>query len=478
MIVTVAAPQTALGASPSPSPSPSLDGSRPGDFHELLAALLQPSALVELAVFACCLLASAVVVWALRRAYRADVPTGSDAAAAGQAPEAVGAVTQARRPTVWLGEGLVDGVLFPLVALLLALLARWVLKAYWPSAVFRVVVPVLVSLAVIRLVVRVLQASFPNSGSVRVAERSLSWLAWVAVVGWVTGILPAVMQELEGIQWKLGSTAVSVRALLEGAFNVLLVLTLVLWLSSVVEARLLKGATANLSARKMAANLLRSVLLFVGLMFALSAAGIDLTALGVLGGALGVGLGFGLQKLAANYVSGFVILAEGAMRIGDLVKVDGFEGRISDITTRYTVISATNGREAIVPNEMMITQRVENSSLADPRVQLATSVTVAYGTDLEALRPALESVMAQVPRVLSEPAPMVLLSAFAADGLELQLMFWIADPHNGSGNVRSDVNVALLALLGSRGIEIPYPQRVIRRPEAYLESSTQQVLEP
>ncbi len=413
----------------------------PGDLREWLAALLQPSALVELGVLALCLLASAFVVSALRRALPAASP----------------------RPSVWLGERVVDGVLFPVVALLLALLARWILKAYWPSAVFRVVVPVLLSLAVIRLVARVLQASFPNSGFVRVAERSVSWLAWLAVVGWVTGILPAVMQELEGIQWKIGSTSVSVRALIEGSINVLLVLTLVLWLSSVAESRLLKGATANLSARKMAANLLRTLLLLVGLMLALSAAGIDLTALGVLGGALGVGLGFGLQKLAANYVSGFVILAEGAMRIGDLVKVDGFEGRISDITTRYTVISAANGRESIVPNEMMTTQRVENSSLADPRVQLATTVTVAYDTDLDALRPALERVVAQVPRVLPAPAPLVLLSAFAADGLELQVMFWVSDPNNGTSNVRSDVNLAIFALLGSSGIEIPYPQRVIRR---------------
>jgi hypothetical protein len=119
--------------------------------------------------------------------------------------------------------------------------------------------------------------------------------------------------------------------------------------------------------RKMAANALRALLLLVGLMFALSAAGIDLTALGVLGGALGVGIGLGLQKLAANYVSGFVILAERSMRIGDMVKVDGFEGRITDITTRYTVIRALNGREAIVPNEMMITQRVENSLAGRPQ---------------------------------------------------------------------------------------------------------------
>ena len=211
--------------------------------------------------------------------------------------------------------------------------------------------------------------------------------------------------------------------------SAVLVLMLALWVSAALEARLLAGATDNLSIRKMAANALRAVLLFVGLMFALSAAGIDLTALGVLGGALGVGIGFGLQKLAANYVSGFVILAERSMRIGDLVKVDNFEGRITDISTRYTVIRALNGRESIVPNEMMITQRVENASLADTKVAVTTDVQVAYGTDLDGADAAH-----RWPRWLAcracwpTPRPAVLLTAFAADGLNLRVAFWIGDP--------------------------------------------------
>ena len=236
-----------------------------------------------------------------------------------------------------------------------------------------------------------------------------------------------------------------------------------LWVSAALEQKLLEGATDNLSIRKMAANALRAVLLFVGLMFALSAAGIDLTALGVLGGALGVGIGFGLQKLAANYISGFVILAERSMRIGDVVRVDNFEGRITDITTRYTVIRALNGRESIVPNEMLITSRVENSSLADPKVLLQTVVQVAYGTDLATLMPQLVTAILAVPRVLADPAPAVQLSAFASDGLELTVLFWIADPENGQGNVRSQANLAILRTLNEAGVEIPFPQRVMRQ---------------
>jgi small-conductance mechanosensitive channel len=151
------------------------------------------------------------------------------------------------------------------------------------------------------------------------------------------------------------------------------------------------------------------------------------------------------------------------VRIGDMVTVDGFEGRITDINTRYTVIRALSGKESIVPNEMLIVQRVENSSLADPKVLLSTVVQVAYGTDVEPLMAEFARTVAAVPRVLAEPAPAARLTNFAADGLELTTFFWIADPENGGVNVRSDVNLAILRLLNERGIEIPYPQRVVRQ---------------
>jgi len=255
-----------------------------------------------------------------------------------------------------------------------------------------------------------------------------------------------------------------------------IVLVLALWLSAAIESHLIKGAAANnLSLRKIAASATRAFLLFVGLLLALSAAGIDLTALSVLGGAIGVGLGFGLQKIAANYISGFVILAERSLRIGDMVKVDNFEGRITDIRTRYTVIRSLGGREAIVPNEMLITSRVENASLADPGVQISSSVQVAYGTDVRALVAKLEAAMLKVPRVLTDPGPGVTLNAFEADGMNLGLSFWVRDPENGQGNVKSEVLLAVLDVLNAEGVEIPFPQRVmhmIAKPAAFGSDDT------
>jgi small-conductance mechanosensitive channel len=412
------------------------------DLRALLAALTHPTALAEAAV----LLAVLLLAWGIVRLLRGAQP---------------------RPGSIWFGEGVVDGVLFPLLALGLAALARGALQlAGVPSAVFVLALPILGSLALIRIGVRVLRVAFPRSPLVRAIERTLSWLVWAWLALWLTGLLPLLLDELDTVRWKVGNGHVTARSVLEGAVTAALVLVVALWISAAIEARLLKvddSATANLSLRKIAANAVRALLLFVGLLMALSAAGIDLTALSVLGGAVGVGIGFGLQKLAANYVSGFVILAERSLRIGDVVKVDNFEGRITDINTRYTVIRALNGREAIVPNELLITQRVENASLADPNLLVSTTLQVAYGTDLDALFPQLEAAVRTVPRVLQQPPPSVQLQGFGADGLDLAVNFWIADPHNGQGGVRSDVNLQLLRTLNTLGIAIPYPQRVLHR---------------
>ncbi|MFM7534085.1 MAG: mechanosensitive ion channel family protein [Rubrivivax sp.] len=370
------------------------------------------------------------------------------------------------RPGLLFGRSVVDGVLFPALLLLLVLVARWAVSAFMPVGLLRLAVPLLLSLLVIRIGAGVLRAALPGSRAVRITERTLSWVVWLGLVLWVTGVLPLVASALEQVTWTLGGTPVSVLAIVSGAFSAATVLVIALWVSTAIEERLLAGVGPSgeaLSLRKIAANATRALLLFVGVLLALSAAGIPLGALGVLGGAIGVGIGFGLQKLAANYVSGFVILAERSLRIGDLVKVENFEGRITDIHTRYTVISALNGRESIVPNELLIAQRVENASLADPRLMLQTTVTVAYGTDLEALMPELVQAVQAVPRVVPEPGPSVQLASFGADGLELAIPFWIADPENGQGNVRSEVNRAILRTLVARGVEIPYPQRVVRQ---------------
>ena len=411
------------------------------DFEGWINAFTQTSVLIELAALAVC----ALLAWALVRGLRR-------------------ALGQDDTRSIWFGRRNVDGVLFPLMLLCLAFVARDVLSKFVSVALLKVAIPVLVSLLVIRVGVKVLQAAFPQSKWVRPLEQTISWLVWLIMVLWVSGLLPVVLLELEQIGWKVGNSHLTLRNMLEGAITAGAVLIFTLWLSAGIEARVLRDATGGeLSLRKAISNAARAALMFVGLIIALSSVGIDLTALSVLGGAVGVGIGLGLQKLAANYVSGFVILTERSMRIGDNVRVDGFEGLITQINARYTVIRSLTGRESIVPNEMLIINRVENLSLADTMVYQSTVVSVGYDSDVEQVQALLLQAALDQPRVLREPGPLIQLSNFGVDGLEFTVGYWINDPEAGQGGLKSDINLAILAALRSNHIEIPYPQRVIHQ---------------
>jgi small-conductance mechanosensitive channel len=409
------------------------------DLEAWLRALAAPAALTELGVLGLCV----GLAWLLTRLLGSGLGQGG-------------------HKSVLFGRRTFDGVLFPLVLLGLAMLARALLVRWLPLAVFKIAIPVLLALLAIRLAVKVLQAAFQQTPLVLRLERSISWLAWGAMVLWVSGLLPVLLDELDQISWKMGEARMSLRTLIEGGLTAALMLVLALWISAVIEARLLRSASGGeLSLRLALSNATRALLVFIGLLFALSALGMDLTALSVLGGALGVGLGFGLQKLAASYISGFVILAERSLRIGDNVRLDNFEGRITRINARYSVILSLTGREAIVPNEMLISSRVENLSLANAQVWQSTVVSVAYSSDVDLVMALMLQAALSQARVLREPAPSLALSNFGADGLEFTLGYWLADAENGTLNLRSLVNLEILRLFRQRGIEIPLPQRVL-----------------
>ena len=417
------------------------------DFEGWLAAFSQPTVALELATLVGCVL----LAWALVRALR----------------QAVG---RAER-SIWFGRKDIDGVLFPLLLLCLGFGARAVLDRYINIAVLDVAVPVLLALVAIRTGVKVLQIAFSQARWVRALEQTISWLAWLAMVLWVSGVLPALLNALDQISWKVGNSHLSVRNIIEGLLTAGVVLIITLWMSAGIEARLLRSATGGeLSLRKALSNATRALLLFVGLIVALSAVGIDLTALSVLGGALGVGIGLGLQKLAASYVSGFVILTERNLRIGDFVKVENFEGVITEINARYTVVRGPTGRESIVPNEMLLSTRVENLSLADAVVAQTTQVLVAFDSDADKVMDLLKSAALAQARVLKDPAPSVQLSQFGAEGLEFTLVYWINDLHNGQGNLRSDVNLAVLQALREHRIVIAVPAPRASPPTASAQS--------
>jgi small-conductance mechanosensitive channel len=409
------------------------------ELQELWLDLQSPAIALELIGLVACLLLSGLMSWALGR----RLASGT---------------------SILFGQRLIDGVLFPVLALMTTYGLKLGLVKFQHVPVLKVVLPVLVSLVVIRLIARVLAAVFPLSRSARLIEQVVSWLAWGLAVLWVTGLLAPLMDELDGLFFSVGKTRISVTHVIEVVLTSSLVLVLALWLSATLEQRVLSRAFDDLSMRKVAANSLRVLLLVIGTLFALSSLGFDLTALSVLGGALGVGIGFGLQKLAANYVSGFVILLERSLRIGDFVRVDGFEGRVTDIKTRYTLVRASNGSESVVPNELLLTQRVENLSLESRHLLQTCTYWVGLESDVTQVQALLLQAALSAERVLPDPLPQPLLAEVAPQGLRFTLNFWMDDPVNGQSLTRSRVNIAVLNALRDAGVLlVKSPQEVVLR---------------
>lgn len=211
------------------------------------------------------------------------------------------------------------------------------------------------------------------------------------------------------------------------------------------------------SSKVVLARMSRAVLILVAVLFSLSLAGLDLTVLSVFGGALGVGLGLGMQRIASNYVSGFIILLERSLTIGDPITLDKYSGRVARINTRYTVLRGNDGTQTLLPNEMLITGVVLNQSSTNRNVRAVTRLTVAYDSELSTVMPLLQALPLGVPRVLDEPAPNVLLNAFTPDGYELEVGFWLGDPENGQGGPISEVNKKIHAFVRTGEIKLGYP---------------------
>jgi len=358
--------------------------------------------------------------------------------------------------------------LLPPVAIWLALtIAQAVLRPAIGIGLLEVAAKVFAALAVARGLTFLVRRGFPGSVFLASFERGISLLIWGVFVLEITDVLPQLAERLDAITLPLGRQPVSVLAIVYGAFMVVFTLLVALWLGSVIESRLSRAESLHSSLRVALSRLFRSLLVLIGVLIALQLVGLDLTVLSVFGGALGVGLGFGLQKIASNYMSGFIVLLERSVRIRDFVTIDGFYGEVKMLTTRYIVLRALDGREAIIPNEKLITDTVINHSYTDPRIRVATSVQVEYDCDIDRAKEILVAAARAHPRVLEEPPPLALLARFADSGIELELGFWIRDPENGTGGVRGEVNHAIWQAFVAAGIEFAYPHqdiRIVRAP--------------
>ena len=363
------------------------------------------------------------------------------------------------------GSGSLKRIAFPLIALLLVVILRKVLAAlHWEHlSLLHLAGPLLVSLALARMFAYVLRRVLPQGLFLTSFERVVTIVIWFGVILHLTGFADPVIEALEQMSIPVGKQKLDLWMLVHGTVTVGVTLLVALWIASLIESRLMAAEKLDANLREVMARLAKAVLAVIALLSSLSLVGIDVTALSVFSGALAVGLGFGLQKIAANYVSGFIILLDRSIRLGNLVAVDATTtGTVSQITTRYTVLKMLTGTEVIIPNEYLVSNIVRNLSFSDTRVRVAVNVQVSYKTDLDQAMQLMIDAARQQERVLSDPEPAVMLTDFADSGINLELGFWIPDPEAGTGGVRSDINLAIWKAFRENGIEIPYPQREVR----------------
>jgi small-conductance mechanosensitive channel len=364
-----------------------------------------------------------------------------------------------------LGVESFSNVLSPFLALLLIIGVKILLAQHHHINLLRLAIPLVASFVLIRLGSYILRRIFARTESAGSAlllfERVFAILVWIGVALYITGAWPEISRWMEELFVPVGRYKISLLVIAQAVLSVAVTLVLALWIGALLEERLMRMSGMHSSLQTVVARLSRALLILIAILLSLSLVGIDLTVLSVFGGALGVAIGLGLQKIISSYVSGFVILLERSLAIGDMVTINNYYGRVTKINARYTVIRNLDGVETVVPNDMLISGAVQNYSLSDHDMRLASQLTIGYRSDLEAVLTLLQKTVATVARVSDAKQPTAVLLKFGSDGLELEVGFWITDPENGRGNVLSDVNRAIWNALSLHNIEIPYPQREI-----------------
>lgn len=336
----------------------------------------------------------------------------------------------------------------------------WVLFHH-KAHVLWVLSALLLWMAVIRCFSATLRQAMPVGRLERTTEHFVAFFLWLGFASWAIGFDEVVMDWLQSVTFHIGRSRLDLLTILNAILWVSLIVVGALWVSRLIESKVMSLKHVDVSLRIVVSKIARTGLLVVAVLIALPVVGIDLTVLSVFGGALGVGLGFGLQKIASNYVSGFIILLDRSIRLGDRLMVDNRVGYVTKITSRYVVLKGLDGSEALIPNDFMVSNTVINQSYSDKSIWTSVPIQIAYSSDLEfALKLLREA--GEHPRILTSPGPYPYVVAFAASGINLELGFWVADPENGLMSLKSDVNLAIWRLFKQNNIDIPFPQQDIR----------------
>ena len=351
-------------------------------------------------------------------------------------------------------------VLFPLTALLLILVSRGILHAYkQPAQLLNIAVPLLLSFAGIRFLIYILRKSFKPSPLLKAWENIISISIWVVVALYLLDLLSPIRESMQSVGFKLGQGQITLLSIVESILYIAIFFTFALWFASTVERYLRASTILNASLKVALAKFIKFLVITFAILIGLDTAGIDLTALAVFGGALGVGLGFGLQRITSNFISGFILLFDKSIKPGDVISIGDKFGWVQELRARYIVVRDRDGVDTLIPNENLVTTDVINWSYSDRNVRLKCPISISYNDDPEQAMQLMVEAAQITSRVLSDPAPVARLLKFGDNGIELECRVWINDPQQGINNVRSELNLNMWRKFREAGITIPFPQR-------------------
>jgi small-conductance mechanosensitive channel len=354
-------------------------------------------------------------------------------------------------------------LVFPLSMLLFLLIGRGIFGQFSKqTALLDILTPLLLSLAAIRVSVYLLRRVFSPSSALRAWEGVISTSAWIIVALHLVGWLGELLNALDAIAFEFGDGRFSLLTMLQLGLAAAIFVVAASWISKLIERRAKKSVHISPSMRVGLVKISRFFLYSLAILIALGSVGIDLTSLTVFGGALGVGLGFGLKSIASNFISGFILLFDRSIRPGDVITIGTRFGWVQALNARYIVVRDRDGVETLIPNENLITSEVTNWSFSDRKVRVRFPVQISYDDDPRFAMDLLVEACQINDRILKNPEPQARLIGFGDNGVDLELRLWLSDPQNGVGSVRSDVYLAIWDKFKEHHITIPFPQRDMR----------------
>ncbi|MGB5605505.1 MAG: mechanosensitive ion channel domain-containing protein [Gammaproteobacteria bacterium] len=349
---------------------------------------------------------------------------------------------------------------FPLSTALFALIGRQILHPLgFETTLLDILIQLMLALAAIRMIVYALRIGIAPGPALKAWEQILSTGIWMVVALHLVGWLPTVTASMDALAINFGESRISFLMVVKLLVLSSLYVLLALWLAGVIEQRLKNSRLVNASLQVGVSKFAKFALLAVAVVLALSEVGLDLTTFAVFGGALGVGLGFGLQKIVSNFISGFILLGDRSIRPGDVITVGDTFGWVRELRARYIVVANRDGVETLIPNENLVTTDVINWSYSDRLVRLRIPVQISYHDDPEKAMEIIVAAAGKCQRVMSSPEPVCRLMEFADSGITLEARVWLTDPQEGVANIRSEINLAIWHGFKAAGITIPFPQR-------------------